>query len=144
MRTRTLITSLLLPLLLFAAAYSARAQLSDEEVQDAAWTPLYETSGVEFSFIFYRKGDNEHNGVVVRLVNTNPHPVSARFRMVFRSDSTEHVAAPYERRLAAGEAVTGSSHGLWWIPFRDDRSIREVGMRGMHVREHPPVDSPSR
>lgn len=141
MRIRTATTFLLLVLLVFAAADSARAQLSDEEVQHAAWTPLYEAKGVDFSFIFYREGDNEHNGVVVRLLNTNPYPASVRFRMVFRSDTSEHVAAPYERRLAGGEMVTGSSDGLWWIPFRDEQTIREVGMRGMRVRTHPPVET---
>lgn len=110
------------------------AQLSADSFRDESWTPLYREEEVEFSFIFYREGDSEHNGVVVRIDNRSLVPVSVRFTMVFRSDSTEVVADPYRGRLEPGEMMTGSSHDLWWIPFQDERQIREVGMRAMEVR----------
>jgi hypothetical protein len=97
------------------------------------WTHLYEEEGVTFSFIFYRKGDNEHNGVVVRLDNTNSYPVRYEFTMVFRSDTSRVVAPPKSGVLGPGEMKTGSSDGLWWIPFTDGREISEVGMRAMNV-----------
>lgn len=97
------------------------------------WTSLYREAGVHFSFIFYREGDNANNGVVVRIDNTNDHPVRYRFTMVFQSDSTRVAASPRSGVLAPGEMTTGSSDSLWWIPFEDGREISEVGMRGMEV-----------
>lgn len=128
--------SVLVRSLLAAAALglpTAAAQLSADSLRDAHWTRIYEERGVVFSFIFYREGDNEHNGVVVRLDNLTDRPARVRFTMVFRSDTSEYVAEPYERLLEPGEMVTGSDQDLWWIPFRDERQVREVGMRAIEV-----------
>ncbi len=130
---------LLLPALLWLLAHllvpAAQAQdLGDADTADLEnWTKLYEEDGVRFSFIFYRKGDNQNNGVVVRIDNTNAYSVRYRFTMVFRSDTTHVVADPKTGVLAPGEMTTGSADSLWWIPFRDGREISEVGMRAMEV-----------
>lgn len=129
--------SYLLVLILMAIGGAGMASRASAQDLPDHWTPIYEEEGVKFSFIFYRKGDNEHNGVVVRIDNTNRFPVRYRFRMVFRSDTTRVVASPKSGVVAPGEMVTGSSEGLWWIPFTDGREIVEVGMREMKVIRLP-------
>ena len=88
--------------------------------------------GVAFSYVFYREADNHHNGVVVMLTNTNDYPIQYRFRIVFRSDKKEQVR-DVAGKLQAGERKTGSSAGLFWIPFLDGQSIAEIGLRDYHV-----------
>lgn len=110
-------------------ALSAQAQ----KIQgDWVWRPLLEHEGVVFKYIFYAEADNENNGVVVLLMNTNDYAVQYRFKMVFKSGDTE-VVEMVEGEIGPHAAKTGDSSGLFWIPFPDGRVISEVGMRGYRV-----------
>lgn len=99
---------------------------------DSAWTPIVERDGVQFSYIFYGRADNENNGVVIRLRNQNDHAVRFAFTVIFRGTGAEATARA-EGQLKAGEMKTGEKDGLFWIPFTDDTRIREVGLRGITV-----------
>lgn len=112
---------------------AARAQAQERRWSDEVWKPIITHEGVAFSFIFYSEADNVNNGVVVRLHNQNDYPVRYRFRVIFRTwRGDEH----FERAggtLQAGQMKTGENDGLFWIPFRDGRSIGEVGLRGYAI-----------
>ncbi len=112
-----------------ARAQPNRAQPGYEK----AWRPIIEHEGVAFSFIFYPYADNEHGGVVVRLINRNDYAVDYAFTMVFRDGDGHEETARAEGRLRPGELQTGDRAGLFWIPFMDGRSIGEVGLRGYRV-----------
>ena len=117
---------------LAAGAFTAEAQPQPLAGQEA-WTPIAELEGVAFSYIFYREADNVHGGVVMLLTNTNAYAVRYRFKAVFRSGADE-VVAPAEGILEPGASKTGDAHGLFWIPFKDDREIEQVGLRGYAIR----------
>ena len=100
---------------------------------EEAWSPITRVAGVRFDYIFYSKADNYHNGVVLRLRNTNAHPVRLDFTVVFRTPN-EEATAEWAGSLEPGESQTGENDGLFWIPFKDGQSIGEVGLRGIDVR----------
>ena len=108
---------------------------------DTAWTPIVETQGVRFGYIFYSKADTRNNGVVIRLQNQNDRPVRYAFTVIFRGPSGEATARAVGR-LAPGEMKTGEKDGLFWIPFTDCRRVGEVGLRGIDIR--PASEEPSR
>jgi hypothetical protein len=109
-----------------APSDSARAWSED------AWTAIATRQGVEFAYIFYQKADNANNGVVIRLRNRNDHPVRYAFTVVFRTPNAERTARA-SGRLQAGEMQTGEPDGLFWIPFKDGRSIGEIGLRRIRI-----------
>ncbi len=116
-----------------AAAQSADTTAQERHWSNQAWTTIIKHDGVDVSYIFYREADNVNNGVVVRLINRNTHPVRYAFKVVFRAgDGTEKVAQA-SGDLKPGEMETGESAGLYWIPFTDGRSIGEIGLRGIRV-----------
>ncbi len=135
----------LLTTLLLAAGLALPAQAQPRTAGEWAWKPLLTHEGVEFSYLFYQHADTRHNGVVIKLTNTNAYAVAYRFKVVFRSEGAE-VVEEVSGALKAGEAVTGDSAGLFWIPFTDGREIAEVGLRGYSVvplqeDEKPPPPS---
>ena len=97
-----------------------------------AWRPLLTHEGIVFSYLFYRQADNENDGVVLKLDNTNAFAVQYRFRVVFRTEGAVHEEA-VSGRLNPHEVKTGDAAGLFWIPFKDGRSIGEIGLRGFNV-----------
>lgn len=101
--------------------------------EGGAWRPIFEHDGVAFSYIFYREADSANNGVVVRLHNTNDHAVTYRFNIIFRDELDAEIVEEVRGELGAQQQKTGSLDGLFWIPFLDGRSIREVGLRGYKV-----------
>ncbi|GIV58519.1 MAG: hypothetical protein KatS3mg042_1432 [Rhodothermaceae bacterium] len=98
-----------------------------------AWKPIVTQAGVRVDYLFYARADNYNNGVVIKLTNTNGYPVAFRFTIVFRAEGAEEEAY-VEGRLAAYEVRTGDTAGLFWVPFKDGRSLREVGLRGLRIR----------
>ncbi len=104
---------------------------------EMAWKPFLEKEGVRFSYIFYPKADGEHDGVVIKLENTNAYPVRYRFIVVFRSEDTE-VQQEVSGTIPAQKMITGDRHGLFWIPFRNGKHIYELGIRGWRIT---PVNS---
>jgi len=97
-----------------------------------AWKPILDMDGVRASYIVYREADNENNGVVILLANRNEYEVSYRFKIIFRAAGAGHVA-PVSGTLKAGESKTGDGDGLFWIPFKDGRTIGEIGVRGFRI-----------
>jgi hypothetical protein len=104
--------------------------------QEAAWTPIVEREGLAISFIFYSEAENRNDGVVVRLRNENDYPVRYAFTIIFRGPEAE-ATAPVQGTLTPGEMQTGSDSGLFWVPFEDEQSIGEVGLRNLRVTRLP-------
>lgn len=98
-----------------------------------AWTPIVEQEGVGVSYIFYPDADNDNNGVVLRLRNSNDVAVRYGFTIIFRAPNAER-SASVEGHLDPGEMKTGDSEGLFWIPFPEgEHDIGEVGLRGLEI-----------
>ena len=131
-RTCTALTFLLLFFALGGEGTAAQAQ--EVAAEQAGWNPLLKHHGLTFSYVFYREADNHHNGVVIMITNTNDYAIQYRFRVVFRSGKEEKVR-DVTGELQAGERKTGSSAGLFWIPFLDGRPITEIGLRNYHVEQ---------
>lgn len=117
--------------MLLALCGSAHAQ--ERHWSDEAWTPIIKHQGVEFSYIFYSEADNTNNGVVVRLINENDHPVRYRFDIIFRTWNGEEHIERVNGTLQAHQMKTGENDGLFWIPFVDGRTIGEVGLRDYDI-----------
>jgi len=123
----------------------ARAQAPDTPPDtsrpwhDDAWTNIVEQQGVRIDYIYYPEADNEHDGVVVRLTNTNDGAVRYAFTLIFRAPAAE-TSAVVRGRLEPGQMKTGDDASLFWVPFRqEDRSLAEIGLRGLRIR---PVQNP--
>jgi len=100
---------------------------------DDAWTLITEQKGLRVSYIYYPEADNEHDGVVLRLINDNEGSVRYAFTLIFRAPTAD-TAVSVRGRLGPGEMETGDSAGLFWVPFREeDRSLGEIGLRGLSV-----------
>ena len=126
----------MLMVLALGLSQTKAAQAQQRTAGDWAWTPIVNHEGVSFSYIFYSQANNEHNGVVLKLVNTNPYAVTYRFKMVFRSEGAA-VVEPVLGTLQPLETKTGDTAGLFWIPFKDGREIAEVGLRGYTISPKP-------
>jgi hypothetical protein len=62
----------------------------------------------------------------------NEFDIAYGFSLIFRAtsiDKTERVNG----YLKAGEKKVGSNEGLYFIPFKDDKSITEVGIKSCKV-----------
>ncbi len=98
-----------------------------------AWKPLLTYQGVEVTYLFYAEKDGTYEGVVLRLHNRNNFPVACRFQVVFRADDGSEEVAWVADTLRAGEMRTGGLSGLFWMPFRDGRSVAELGLRKIRI-----------
>ena len=96
------------------------------------WKTLFNAEGFKVSFIFYSNADNYHDGVVIKVHNKNNRSISYRFQLIFRSDTVDNNAL-VEGSLKPGETKTGSNSHLFWVPFKDGKTISEVGIRGCRV-----------
>ena len=139
----------LLTLAIGATTMLTHAQDSDRAPEDTssawhedAWTPIVTKGGVEFTYLFYSKADNENNGVVIRLRNENETAVRYAFTIIFRGPAGK-ATAHADGDLGPGETKTGEQDGLFWIPFKDGRRIGEVGLRGIDVTPLPADGSES-
>jgi len=104
---------------------------------DWAWRGLLQQDGLEFAYLFYSKADNTHNGIVLKLTNRNDYRVHYQFRVVFRTAESgergSEVEMPVSGQIGARSILTGEQAGLFFVPFKDGRSIGEVGLRGYKV-----------
>lgn len=106
---------------------------SSKRWHDYAWTQIVEQNGVIIDYIYYPDADNEQDGIVLRLTNTNDFAVRYAFTVVFRSPESD-TSTGVRGRLDPGQMKTGDAAGLFWMPFTDsDQSIGEVGLRGLEV-----------
>jgi hypothetical protein len=101
--------------------------------QEEAWTDIVTRKGLTLSYIFYEEADSRNDGIVVRLQNQNDHPIRYAFTILFRGPAGE-AAAEARGRMDPHSMQTGDSAGLYWVPFTDERTIGEVGVRGLTVR----------
>ncbi|WP_103028814.1 hypothetical protein [Salinibacter altiplanensis] len=98
-----------------------------------AWTPIVAQRGLRIAYIYYPRADTEHDGVVLRLINRNEVPVRYGFTLVFRAPTADTTVA-VRGGLGPGAMKTGDDAGLFWVPFRgEDRSLGEIGLRGLSV-----------
>ncbi len=100
---------------------------------EANWTTLLDHEGVIFRYLHYPKADSENAGVVMMVENTNEYPVTYAFKAVFRSRNEEAVRLT-QGELRSGQRKAGDNDGLFWIPWKDQRPIEEVGLRGFKVK----------
>jgi hypothetical protein len=113
---------------------------AQETSSDWAWNSILKQEGVEFLYIFYREADAHSDGVVLKIVNWNDYPVEYRFTAVFRSESTEH-EEKVRGQIGAKTFVTGDEEGLFFVPFKEGKSIGELGIRAYRVTRLP-ADNP--
>ncbi len=121
-------------LMLLTVVY-AQAQVKDSLFGDTGidpWKTLYNQKGFEVSFIFYSNADNYHDGIVIKIHNKNTYSIDYNFELIFRSDSVDKKTT-VEGSLNPGETLTGSNSHLFWVPFKDGKTISEVGIRGCRV-----------
>ncbi len=113
----------------------ACSSVSFPQDDEGPFKTLYDRNGFLVQFLFYSEGNGVHNnGVVIFLTNKNDFDISYRFNLIFRAtsiDKTERVSG----YLIAGEKKVGSNEGLYFIPFRDDKSITEVGISKCEVEK---------
>ena len=136
----TRVPSLVGIVVLGLVSWSPAAGQAPEPGQDSshawhedAWTRIVEQEGVRISYIYYPEADNEHDGIVLRLINENDVPVQYAFTLVFRAPEAD-TSVVVRGHLAPGEMKTGDDAGLFWVPFRgEDRSVGEIGLRGLDV-----------
>jgi len=96
---------------------------------------LYDQNGFIVQFIFYSEGNGVfNNGVVIFLSNKNEFDIFYSFNLVFRTamiDKTEKVSG----HLKAREKKVGSNEGLYFIPFKNGKSITAVGINSCKVEK---------
>jgi hypothetical protein len=106
---------------------------SSEAWHEDAWTSILQQDGLQISYIYYPDADNEHDGVVLRLVNDSQDSLRYAFTLIFRAPDAE-TSVSVQGRLAPGEMKTGDDAGLFWMPFqKSDRNIGEIGLRGLKI-----------
>ncbi|NWF50648.1 MAG: hypothetical protein HXY49_08910 [Ignavibacteriaceae bacterium] len=94
---------------------------------------LYEEDGLRVSFLYYKEGDGSgRSGVVIFLENNNEFEISFSFTLIFRSEGADKEER-LEGSLKAFEKRTGSTSGLYFLPFSDNRSIIAVGIKNFKV-----------
>lgn len=129
---------LILGVLLLASAPAAGQDSTGVPLDTArawhedAWSTIVTRDRLTVSYIFYGKADTENNGLVLRLENRNDHPVRYAFTVIFRGPEGE-ATGQADGQIGAQSMKTGESAGLFWIPFRDGRTVGEVGLRGLTV-----------
>lgn len=106
---------------------------STEAWHEEAWASILQQDGLEISYIYYPEADNEHDGIVLRLVNESQDSLRYAFTLVFRAPDAE-TSVSVQGGLGPGETKTGDGAGLFWMPFREaDRNIGEIGLRGLEI-----------
>lgn len=113
------------------APRSARAQ---ETSSDWAWKDVVVQDSVSIQYIFYAQPGEKKDGVVLKLVNRNPHPVDYSFTVIFRSGDEHASEQEVDGRIPARTLVTGEEEGLFFEPFEDEVSVGMIGIRSLRIR----------
>ena len=101
---------------------------------ESPFKKLYDNHGLIVSFIFYSEGDgDENNGVLIYLENRNDHKISFQFTLIFRAGANDRVRT-IDGTMIPQEKRTGSNDELYFIPFKDGRSLSAVGIKSCKVR----------
>ena len=72
--------------------------------------------------------------MVVFLSNKNDFPVKYKFTLIFRAGKVDKQEV-VEGKLKANEMITGSTSGLYFIPYQDKRTITEVGITRVSIEK---------
>lgn len=116
------------------AGGSPRASPAQETSSDWAWKNVVVQDSVAVQYIFYAQPGMKKDGVVLKLVNRNPHAVEYSFTVIFRSGD-EHISEHWvEGRIDARTLVTGEDEGLFFEPFEEDISVGMIGIRSLRIR----------
>ena len=99
---------------------------------DYPWQRLFADENISVKFIFYSKADNSNNGVVIKLENKLAVETEFSFRLIFKS-LQEEKSQIVSGLLKPNEIITGSSRGLFFIPFPDGKSISELGITDIKI-----------
>jgi hypothetical protein len=100
--------------------------------KDYPWQTIVNKDGLKISFIFYQKSVQEKNGVVLKLENHSDDSLHYSFEIVFKNTDTEY-SEQVEGMIKPHEIKTGSDNKLYWVPFKSDKSISEVGIRKLRI-----------
>lgn len=110
---------------------------SIEAWHEDAWTEIVNQKGLTISYIYYPEADTENNGIVLRLQNERKVAIRYAFTVLFRAPEAD-TSTTVRGTLDAGEMATGSSAGLFWIPFdQQGYNIGEIGILGLEVTPVP-------
>ncbi|MGD8305676.1 MAG: hypothetical protein PVF17_03400 [Ignavibacteria bacterium] len=102
---------------------------------EGPFTQLYSNHGFDVKFIYYSEGTGTRdNGVVILIVNRSKFKISYSFELVFRTPEKDK-SIVVDGILNAGERRTGSEDNLYFLPFKDQSSISEVGIKKVKVAE---------
>ncbi|MCL5030291.1 MAG: hypothetical protein M1480_14865 [Bacteroidetes bacterium] len=128
---------------IFVLAFLLHTKSFTQELmpEHGPWTFLFQKDSVTAYFIWYAKADNKNDGVVVKLVNLNNFKVNYKFDLIFLSDTLKHIIK-VEGILKPNETKTGSSQGLFWVPFKNGNSISDVGIHGFTIVPNSKVSQP--
>lgn len=113
----------------FAGSRTAAGDSTKAIPGEEAWQPFFRHEGVAFSFVHYRRADNQNAGIVLRLINENDYAVRYSLGPAFLAASR---AGDEWRRgraggtLEASQVKTGSPDGLFWMPFTGVVDIAEM------------------
>lgn len=106
---------------------------SIEAWHEDAWTEIVSQEGPTISYIYYPEADTENNGIVLRLRNERKVAIRYAFTVIFRVPEAD-TSTTVRGTLDSGEMATGTSAGLFWIPFEQQGySIGEIGVRGLRI-----------
>lgn len=94
---------------------------------DYPWQKLYADDILDIKFLFYSKADNYNNGVVIKIENKTSQKIQFSFKLIFKSIEDE-TSKKVSGLLLPNEIITGSSRGLFFIPFPDGTGIAELGI----------------
>ena len=119
-------------ILLTILVFSVNIYSQEAAPLNGPWTLLINKDSVYAYFIYYTHADNHNHGIVLKLVNKNKFSINYRFDLIFLSDTLSH-SEKVEGILKPNEIKTGSTEGLFWIPFRNGKSISDVGIKNFKI-----------
>lgn len=96
---------------------------------------LYEKDGFEVKFLFFSEGNGvKDNGISLMLINKREYSVGYSFTLIFRAGNVDKIVQ-VKGEIEPGKKKTGSTDGLYWIPFNDKRTITKVGITKIRLTE---------
>lgn len=105
-----------------------------QDENDYGWEKITEKKGISISFIFYKKANDSANGIVLKIKNDNDYNVIYSFTLIFIADSIskEQIVAG---EIKAKQIKTGSSDGLFFLPFDETKTISQLGIKKLAVKK---------
>lgn len=90
---------------------------------------------VDIAYIYYKEGDGvKNNGLNLYIHNRNKFEIKISFILIFNTDSLSKEVFVKDT-LNAGEISTGSTNNLYWLPFKKQIQIRELGIKKLKIEK---------